>query len=150
MLLLCADGSNACLLKASLTQAPPAVLGAQVVFIITHSGFTRSLLLAVRREPYRPQNAELVPVIVDKTEKGEDPEDDDDDDDDHYSDWADADERSSTEAQAGDGGQASKHVKHACIFKRLHAGLERMKQVFSDMQQALAWAFGGGNAVPVA
>lgn len=34
--------------------------------IITHSGFARSLLLAVQREPYRPNNAELVPVIVDK------------------------------------------------------------------------------------
>ena len=38
----------------------------QVVVIVTHSGFTRSLLLAVQREPYRPQNAEMVPVIVDK------------------------------------------------------------------------------------
>uniref|UniRef100_A0A383VY91 Uncharacterized protein n=1 Tax=Tetradesmus obliquus TaxID=3088 RepID=A0A383VY91_TETOB len=38
----------------------------KVVVVVTHSGFTRSLLLAVQREPYRPQNAELVPVIVDK------------------------------------------------------------------------------------
>eukprot|EP00798_Chlamydomonas_sp_ICE-L_P009808 gene9808-7696_t len=33
----------------------------KVVFVVTHSGFTRSLLLAVGREPYRPQNTELVP-----------------------------------------------------------------------------------------
>jgi broad specificity phosphatase PhoE len=39
----------------------------QVIIVVTHSGFTRSLLLAVQREPYRPQNAEMVPVIVDKT-----------------------------------------------------------------------------------
>lgn len=38
----------------------------QVVFVVTHSGFTRSVLLAVGREPYRPQNAELVPVIIQK------------------------------------------------------------------------------------
>ena len=38
-----------------------------VVVVVTHSGFTRSLLLAVGREPYRPVNAELVPVIVQKT-----------------------------------------------------------------------------------
>jgi hypothetical protein len=38
-----------------------------VVVVVTHSGFTRSILLAVAREPYRPQNAELVPVLVDKT-----------------------------------------------------------------------------------
>lgn len=38
----------------------------QVVFVITHSGFTRSVLLAVGREPYRPVNAELVPVIIQK------------------------------------------------------------------------------------
>jgi hypothetical protein len=38
----------------------------QVVVIVTHSGFARSLLLAVEREPYRPANAELVPVIVDR------------------------------------------------------------------------------------
>lgn len=36
-----------------------------VIFVVTHSGFTRSVLLAVHHEPYRPQNAELVPVIVD-------------------------------------------------------------------------------------
>ena len=36
----------------------------QVVLVITHSGFARSLQLAVGREPYKPQNAELVPVLV--------------------------------------------------------------------------------------
>mmetsp|Transcript_1385 Transcript_1385/g.2032 ORF Transcript_1385/g.2032 Transcript_1385/m.2032 type:complete len:272 (-) Transcript_1385:565-1380(-) len=36
----------------------------RVVIVVTHTGFTRSLLLAVGREPYRPQNTELVPVIV--------------------------------------------------------------------------------------
>ncbi len=36
----------------------------RVVVVVTHSGFTRSVLLAVGREPYRPQNTELVPVIV--------------------------------------------------------------------------------------
>lgn len=41
----------------------------EVVLVVTHSGFTRSLLLAVGREPYRPVNAELVPVIVEKTEE---------------------------------------------------------------------------------
>jgi broad specificity phosphatase PhoE len=43
----------------------------QVVFVVTHSGFTRSLLLAVGREPYRPQNAEVVPVIVERRESRE-------------------------------------------------------------------------------
>ncbi|EFJ52590.1 hypothetical protein VOLCADRAFT_103079 [Volvox carteri f. nagariensis] len=38
----------------------------KVVFVVTHSGFTRSVLLAVGREPYRPQNTELVPVLVQK------------------------------------------------------------------------------------
>ena len=32
--------------------------------VVTHSGFARSVLLAVGREPYRPQNTELVPLIV--------------------------------------------------------------------------------------
>ncbi|KAF6258773.1 histidine phosphatase superfamily [Scenedesmus sp. NREL 46B-D3] len=41
----------------------------KVVVVVTHSGFTRSLLLAVQREPYRPMNAELVPVIVDKARR---------------------------------------------------------------------------------
>ncbi|KXZ49379.1 hypothetical protein GPECTOR_21g605 [Gonium pectorale] len=36
----------------------------RVVFVVSHSGFARSLLLAVGREPYRPQNTELVPVLV--------------------------------------------------------------------------------------
>ncbi|GFR49914.1 hypothetical protein Agub_g12022, partial [Astrephomene gubernaculifera] len=31
----------------------------RVVVVVTHSGFTRSVLLAVGREPYRPQNTEL-------------------------------------------------------------------------------------------
>jgi hypothetical protein len=54
-----------------------------VVVVITHSGFARSLLLAVQREPYRPQNAELIPVLVEKTRKrgvsgaGDDAGDDD-------------------------------------------------------------------------
>lgn len=47
----------------------------QVVVIVTHSGFTRSLLLAVEREPYRPNNAELVPVIVDKLIRDDDGDD---------------------------------------------------------------------------
>lgn len=38
----------------------------QVILVFTHSGFTRSLLLSVGREPYRPQNTELVPVIITK------------------------------------------------------------------------------------
>mmetsp|Transcript_32937 Transcript_32937/g.72765 ORF Transcript_32937/g.72765 Transcript_32937/m.72765 type:complete len:349 (+) Transcript_32937:2382-3428(+) len=38
----------------------------KVVLVVTHSGFTRSILLAVGREPYRPQNTELVPVLVSK------------------------------------------------------------------------------------
>uniref|UniRef100_A0A7S3R9Z3 Phosphoglycerate mutase-like protein n=1 Tax=Dunaliella tertiolecta TaxID=3047 RepID=A0A7S3R9Z3_DUNTE len=40
-----------------------------IVPVITHSGFIRSLLLAVEREPYRPQNTELVPVIVTRKHK---------------------------------------------------------------------------------
>ncbi len=36
----------------------------QVIFVVTHSGFIRSLLLAVDREPYRPKNAEVVPAII--------------------------------------------------------------------------------------
>lgn len=57
----------------------------RVVFVVTHSGFTRSALLAVGREPYRPQNAELVPVIVERRERGkhgeEEFEEDEEDDD---------------------------------------------------------------------
>lgn len=37
-----------------------------VVLVVTHSGFARSILLAVKREPYRPQNAELIPVLVER------------------------------------------------------------------------------------
>ena len=36
----------------------------QVIVVVTHSGFIRSLLLAVDREPYRPKNAEMVPAII--------------------------------------------------------------------------------------
>lgn len=36
----------------------------QVIFVVTHSGFIRSLLLAVDREPYRPKNAEVVPALI--------------------------------------------------------------------------------------
>ncbi|KAF8061943.1 Cnot4 [Scenedesmus sp. PABB004] len=50
----------------------------RVIVVVTHSGFTRSVLLAVRREPYRPQNAELVPVIVDRAPRDNDGGDDDD------------------------------------------------------------------------
>ncbi|MEW5305032.1 MAG: hypothetical protein WDW38_001951 [Sanguina aurantia] len=39
----------------------------KVVFVVTHSGFTRSVLLAAGREPYRPQNSELVPLILQRT-----------------------------------------------------------------------------------
>lgn len=38
----------------------------EVVFVVTHSGFARSVLLAVGREPYRPVNAELVPIIIEQ------------------------------------------------------------------------------------
>lgn len=38
----------------------------KVVLVVTHSGFARSILLAVGREPYRPQNSELVPLLVKK------------------------------------------------------------------------------------
>jgi hypothetical protein len=48
----------------------------EVVFVVTHSGFARSVLLAVGREPYRPVNAELVPIIVEQLAKRS-PEDDD-------------------------------------------------------------------------
>jgi broad specificity phosphatase PhoE len=41
-----------------------------VVLVVTHSGFARSLLLAVKREPYRPQNAELIPVLMEKRAQG--------------------------------------------------------------------------------
>ncbi len=51
----------------------------QVVVVYTHSGFTRSVLLAVGREPYRPQNTELVPVIVIKRSDYENDEDDEND-----------------------------------------------------------------------
>jgi hypothetical protein len=40
-----------------------------VVLVVTHSGFARSLLLAMQREPYRPQNAELIPAIVEQMRK---------------------------------------------------------------------------------
>ena len=36
----------------------------QVIIVVTHSGFIRSLLLGVDREPYRPRNAEVVPAII--------------------------------------------------------------------------------------
>jgi len=42
----------------------------RVALVVTHSGFTRSILLAVGREPYRPQNTELVPVIVKQASDG--------------------------------------------------------------------------------
>lgn len=58
----------------------------QVIVVVTHSGFARSLLLAAQREPYRPQNAEMVPAIIDKAPRragvgahGQDEEDDHDD-----------------------------------------------------------------------
>ena len=38
----------------------------KVVLVVTHSGFARSVLLAVGREPYRPQNTELIPILVQK------------------------------------------------------------------------------------
>lgn len=44
----------------------------RVAVVVTHSGFARSLLLAVEREPYRPMNAELVPVIVDRRVEDDD------------------------------------------------------------------------------
>ena len=50
-----------------------------VIVVITHSGFARSILLAVQREPYRPQNAELLPVLVEKTRKHGDSLGDEDD-----------------------------------------------------------------------
>lgn len=43
----------------------------RVVFVVTHSGFTRSVLLAVGREPYRPQNTELVPIVIYKHDDDE-------------------------------------------------------------------------------
>ncbi|KAJ9525001.1 hypothetical protein QJQ45_005925 [Haematococcus lacustris] len=52
----------------------------QVVVVITHSGFTRSILLAMQREPYRPQNTELVPAIVTRVNHGKRPSDSDSDD----------------------------------------------------------------------
>lgn len=51
-------------LNILFTHAPEPV-----VLVVTHSGFARSLLLAVQREPYRPQNAELIPVVVEQTRK---------------------------------------------------------------------------------
>lgn len=36
----------------------------KVVVVVTHSGTVRSILLAAGREPYRPQNTELVPLVV--------------------------------------------------------------------------------------
>lgn len=41
----------------------------KVVMVVTHSGFTRSVLLSVGREPYRPQNTELVPVLVQRVQR---------------------------------------------------------------------------------
>ena len=51
----------------------------KVVMVVTHSGFTRSILLSVGREPYRPQNTELVPVLVQKVQRrmGEEQEEQD-------------------------------------------------------------------------
>lgn len=65
-----------------------------VIVVITHSGFARSLLLAVQREPYRPQNAELIPVVIEQTRKHGDLEEGDDS-------WIDA------VLQQQDGGQDS-------------------------------------------
>jgi broad specificity phosphatase PhoE len=48
----------------------------EVVFVVSHSGFARSLLLAVGREPYRPMNAELVPIIIEQLRERR-PDDDD-------------------------------------------------------------------------
>ncbi len=36
----------------------------KVIVTVTHSGFARSVLLAMGREPYRPQNTELIPIVV--------------------------------------------------------------------------------------
>ncbi|KAG2487444.1 hypothetical protein HYH03_014011 [Edaphochlamys debaryana] len=46
----------------------------KVAFVVTHSGFTRSVLLAVGREPYRPQNTELVPLLVQRVVRSEEPQ----------------------------------------------------------------------------
>jgi hypothetical protein len=48
----------------------------EVVFVVSHSGFARSILLAVGREPYRPMNAELLPIVVEQLRERR-PEDDD-------------------------------------------------------------------------
>uniref|UniRef100_A0A7R9V4S6 Uncharacterized protein n=1 Tax=Chlamydomonas euryale TaxID=1486919 RepID=A0A7R9V4S6_9CHLO len=50
----------------------------RVAFVMTHSGTVRSLLLAVGREPYRPQNTELVPVVVEEIRPAPSGDDDDD------------------------------------------------------------------------
>ena len=44
----------------------------QVIFVVTHSGFIRSLLLAVDREPYRPKNAEVVPALIRRRQRKND------------------------------------------------------------------------------
>jgi hypothetical protein len=99
-----------------------------VILVVTHSGFARSLLLAVQREPYRPQNAELIPVIVEQTrKKGSSNADDQDLNDDEDS-WIDAVLDRHAEQLQGSGGiqqeQGADMVaqkKSPCFMRRFFA-----------------------------
>jgi hypothetical protein len=109
-----------------------------VVVVITHSGFARSLLLAVQREPYRPQNAELIPVLLEKTSKrGDSSAGDNAGDDDS---WVEAVLDQHAELLAGDdkGSADSKQQRQEvhgkqhspCVIRRfLKWAMQRLQQV---------------------
>jgi hypothetical protein len=98
-----------------------------VILVVTHSGFARSLLLAVQREPYRPQNAELIPVVVEQRRKkgsGNAGSEDSNDDDS----WIDAVlDRHAEQLQESDGKQQEQradrvvHKKATCFVRRFFA-----------------------------
>eukprot|EP00878_Enallax_costatus_P000755 GHUV01000873.1.p1 GENE.GHUV01000873.1~~GHUV01000873.1.p1 ORF type:complete len:419 (+),score=142.48 GHUV01000873.1:272-1528(+) len=117
----------------------------QVVIVVTHSGFTRSLLLAVRREPYRPQNAEMVPVIVDKHSKRHTAEDASSNPEDDS--WIDEvlkgyesmdQEVGGLENSAGERVAVRKPQQQGCFVAWLKQTLSRLIVGWSSRQQLLA------------
>lgn len=95
---------------------------------MTHSGFARSLLLAVQREPYRPNNAELVPVIVDKAERNSDGAnggDDDDDDDYEGEEWGEV--PAAGGEGAGAAGAAAAQAAHGAAARAPQLGRPMLK-----------------------
>lgn len=109
-----------------------------VVLVVTHSGFARSLLLAMQREPYRPQNAELIPAIVEQTrKKGGQNEAEDDSWIDEVLDRHAALLQQQDEEEKGVGRHRSRQDKKQspCILRRAIAWMmQRVQQVFVGRQ----------------